>query len=282
MIEVNLIPDVKKELIRAQIQRNMVVSIAIIASIGAGIAIALIASYVYVAQGLMMSNTDKAITTEFDKLSQVEDLDKMLTIRNQLGTVSTLNKDKLVTSRLYTMLDVIVPHAPHSITLSSITVEPQVSDGTEAAEGSGEEGVASGAATVVTLEGQTAGSFATLEVFEKQIAAAVIEYKPNDGFESSGNLECGTEGLQCQYLTVGGGDRSTAVTVTDRNFGQDQKNERTLYFKLSFVIIPEVFSNNISNVTMKIGQDGKVTDSYRGVPRAIFGTESKKEDGDGN
>jgi hypothetical protein len=93
MIQINLVPDVKQELLRAQTQRNFIISIAVLLSIGAGIVILLVAGYVYGAQTLLMATSNKSIDTEYAKLSAVKDLDKMLTIQNQLGQVSSLNKD---------------------------------------------------------------------------------------------------------------------------------------------------------------------------------------------
>lgn len=261
MIEINLVPDVKRELLRAQTQRNFVISIAIIAAIAAGAVAVLVAAYVYGAQVLMMRTANSAIDREFATLSSVEDLDKMLTIQNQLNTVSSLNQNKRMTSRLYDMLNVIVPEDPHNVRISSMIVEPA------GAEDDGEE--VNGEATV-TLEGQTTGSYASLEVFEKMIAAAVIEYRVAEGGEETGELNCGDATRQCRHLAVGSGDRSTAIQVSEMSFGEDQSGARTLYFKLSFAIVPELLSNNVSDVRLKIGQNGNVTDSSLGIPRAIF------------
>jgi hypothetical protein len=274
MIEINLIPDVKRELIRAQIQRNAIVSIAIIVAIGAGVIVVLMALYVYGAQAYMMKKANDDITSQYNKLTSVQDLDKMLTIQNQLKTVSSLNDKKYVNSRLYDILNVIVPSSPHSIMLSSVSVGASSDSSGDSADASGGDGIP------IQIEGQAAGSYASLEVFEKTIAAAVIEYKPNDGYESKGDLSCGSKELECRYLTAGGGDRSAAITVSEMSFGENQEGAKTLFFKLSFTVAPEALSNQVSNVRIKIGKDGNVTDSYLGVPRAIFEARpSAKEEG---
>lgn len=275
MIEINLIPDVKQELLRAQTQRNVVISGSIILAIGAGVIVVLAALYVFGAQALMMSSANSTIDTEYKKLTSVEDLDKLLTIQNQLKTVSTLNANKRAGSRVYNMLNVIVPTDPHNIKISSVSVEPA---GTGDDTGSGDtSSVADGGATI-TIEGQTAGSYASLEVFEKTIAAAVIEYKLADGVEGTGTLNCGDSSKQCRHLAVGDGGRSKAINVTEMNFGEDQDGTRTLRFKLSFVVVPELLSSTASDVAIKIGENGNVTDSYLGVPRAIFGDRSNNEE----
>lgn len=48
MIEINLIPDVKQELLKAQRTRSMVVSIAIISSIAAASVVVLLLVYIFV------------------------------------------------------------------------------------------------------------------------------------------------------------------------------------------------------------------------------------------
>lgn len=266
MIQVNLVPDVKQELLRAQTQRNFIISIAILLSISAAVVILLVAGYVYGAQTLLMANSNKTIDTEYAKLTSVEDLDKMLTIQSQLSQVSVHNQDKRITSRMYDMLNVVVPDNPHNVKISSMAVAPS---GENALSGGTEE-VSADSGALVTIEGQTVGSYASLEVFEKMIAAAVIEYKVAEGSTGQGDLNCGDSAFQCKYLAVGGGDRSTAVKVSEMSFGEDQNGSKTLYFKLSFSVVPELLSNTISDVRVKIGKDGNVTDSYIGVPRAIF------------
>ena len=269
MIQINLIPDVKQELLRAQTQRNVVISAAVVLSIAAVVIVVLAAAYVFGAQKLMMDSANKDIDTKYNDLSKVEDLDKLLTIQNQLQKVSSLNANKNAGSRLYGMLNVIVPSDPHNVKISSLIVEPA---GTANEDGSTEEGSDSstGGATI-TIEGQTTGSYASLEVFEKTIAAAVIEYDLPDGADKTGTLKCGNSDKQCRWLAVGDGDRSQAINVSEMSFGEDQDGQKTLRFKLSFTAVPELLSNTTSNVTLNRGVNGNVTDSYLNAPRAIFG-----------
>lgn len=278
MIEINLIPDVKQELVRAQIQRNVIISVSMLISIVAVSLVLLVASYVYVGQALAIRSSNDTIDKEFAQLSAVEDIDKMITIKNQLSAVSALDQDKHVTSRLYDMLNVVVPKSPNKVTIASIAVEPPDSlqeDQPIADEAEGELATASSTAARITIEGQTPGGFSSLEAFEKMLASAVIEYKLTDNQSAGGDLNCGNDSYQCVYLAEGGGDRATAIDVAEMNFGEDQSGKKALFFKLSFNTVPEFFSNKVKDVRIKIGKDGNVTDSYLGVPRAIF--ESRPE-----
>ena len=277
MIQVNLIPDVKQELLRAQTQRNVVISIAIILAIAAGAVVVLVALYVFGAQKLIMDNADKTIDTEYSTLSQVEDLDQLLTVQNQLKRVSVLDADKNITSRLFGMLNVIVTTGQHEITVSSLSVMPVEAQAT----GTEEDGASSDASqgAVVTLEGQAVGSYASLEVFEKTIAAAVIEYNLPEGATETGDIDCGEIKKQCRRLVEGGGDRAQAVQVSEMSFGEDESGNKTLRFKLSFTVVPELLSNLASDVVVKIGARGNVTDSYVNTPRAIFRDRAQDEGG---
>jgi hypothetical protein len=276
MIQINLIPDVKQELLRAQAQRNVVISASIILTIAAAAIVVLVASYVYGAQGLMMDGANKTIDKEYQKLSQVEDLDRLLTVQNQLTKVSELNANKNVASRLYGMLNVIVPtDSGHAVTISSLTVDPASSSTTEGGDSAG----ATTQGAKITIEGQTTGSYASLEVFEKTIAAAVIEYKLPKDKDPTGDLSCGDKEKQCRRLAVGGGDRSQAIQISEMSFGEDQSGSKTLRFVLSFTVVPELLSNIATDVSIKIGANGNVTDSYLNAPRAIFRDRAEDQGG---
>src|SRR6476620_5874995 len=119
MIEVNLIPDVKQELISARRTRSMVVSISIIAMSISGGGVVLLSLYVFPGQGLRGKLADDSITNEYAELQKTKDLANMLTIQNQLTKISETHANKLVTSRLFDVLSVIVPAAPNNVSLTS-------------------------------------------------------------------------------------------------------------------------------------------------------------------
>lgn len=72
MIEINLIPDVKRELLRAQRARTTVISAAIVISIVAGAVVAALALYVYGVQTVRGVLLDNQIKDGAAKLSKVE------------------------------------------------------------------------------------------------------------------------------------------------------------------------------------------------------------------
>lgn len=78
---------------------------------------------------------------------------------------------------------------------------------------------------------------------------------------------------------MGGGDRAQAIQVSEMSFGEDQDGNKTLRFVLSFTVVPELLSNVATDVTVKIGVNGNVTDSYINAPRAIFRDRAEDEGG---
>jgi hypothetical protein len=155
MIEINLIPDVKQELLKAQHTRAAVISSSILVSIIAGGIVVALALYVFGVQTVRSSLLDGQITDGSTKLSQVEDLSKILTIQNQLTKISELNASKNIDSRVFDMLSAVTPGGTNAVRFSQITIDSEASS--------------------IRLEGQT-GTYDSMEVFKKTVASAVIEY----------------------------------------------------------------------------------------------------------
>lgn len=166
MIEINLIPDVKRELIRAQSVRRKVISLSIVSSIAVVGLVVVLAVYVFGAQGVRGVLADNEITKKGDELSKVEDLSKIITLQNQLKVISELHGDKMISSRVLDMLKSVIPPSPNEARISQFSVESE--DG------------------IIRLEGQTR-SFDSMEIFKKTIDAAVITYT-QDGEEQQVKL----------------------------------------------------------------------------------------------
>jgi Tfp pilus assembly protein PilN len=166
MIEINLIPDVKQELLKAEHSRSMVISGAIITCIVAGSVVALLAVYVYGVQFGRNIFVDNAIKSGSEKLAKVEDLSKMLTIQNQIGKINELNDTKTVDSRLFDVLSAVIPPAPNAVTISLLTLNTEDSK--------------------IRLEGQT-NAYDSMEVFKKTIDSSIIVYN-EDGTEKQVKL----------------------------------------------------------------------------------------------
>lgn len=111
MIQFNLLPDVKLEFIKATYRRRIITLFCIIAS-GVFITIfILMFLFVRVNQTGQLSDLDKDITTNVDKLrNENKDLDKILTIQNQLDSLPGLHDDKVIGSRVFDYLTQVTPN----------------------------------------------------------------------------------------------------------------------------------------------------------------------------
>jgi Tfp pilus assembly protein PilN len=160
MIEINLVPNVKQELIKAQRVRSKVIAGAIFIGVASVAVVILLAFYVFGVQTARSLIDDNAITDKSKTLANVSDLSKTLTIQNQLTKISSLNSSKNIYSRLFDMLTAIIPPAPNDVQISDMTIDSTTS--------------------TITLDGQAANSYAAVEVFKKTINGAVVKYDGND------------------------------------------------------------------------------------------------------
>ncbi|HET7630366.1 MAG TPA: hypothetical protein VFK03_03250 [Candidatus Saccharimonadales bacterium] len=126
MITLNLLPDVKKEFLKAQRAKATWTSVSILVTIVAiGLTI-LVAAWVYGAQNVHKSVLTGSIKDNEQALKDKQ-IDKYLTIQNQLETISSLHNQKTDFSRLLGFLPNLNPAAPDTITLSSLSVDTEES-----------------------------------------------------------------------------------------------------------------------------------------------------------
>lgn len=231
MIEINLLPDIKQELLRAQRIRARVIAGSVFVGVTSVAIVAILAIYVFTVQAVRSSMADNSIKQGSDKLSSVKDLSKTLTIQNQLTKISTLNSSKNIDSRIFDVLNVIIPPAPNDIQVSDLSVDSSTG--------------------LVTIDGQAANSYAAVEVFKKTISGATLEYTDANNISQQVAL-------------------ASSISTSNTSYGEDTSGNKVLRFTLSFVYAKELFSPESSKVSILITIDGNVTDSYLGVPRSIF------------
>jgi Tfp pilus assembly protein PilN len=109
MIQFNLLPDVKLEYIKAQRTKKLVILVASGVTIFSVVIFSAMIMQVYVIQKRTNSNLDKEIKSNSSKLTGVEDVDKILTVQNQLSTLVDLQNTKHSTSNLFTYLSQLTP-----------------------------------------------------------------------------------------------------------------------------------------------------------------------------
>ncbi len=122
MIQFNLLPEVKLEYIKARRMKRTVVGLALVAS---AVSLALFIGLfviVNVVQRQHINNLTVDIETGVAELKQIPDIDKVLTVQNQLGSLTALHEDKPSTSRTLTYLAQLTP-SNASIDTASVDFE---------------------------------------------------------------------------------------------------------------------------------------------------------------
>jgi hypothetical protein len=231
MIEINLVPDVKQELIRAQRVRSTVIGGSIVAGVISLVVVVLLSIYVFGVQSIRGAVSDSAITKGNEELTSVEDLSKILTIQNQLTKISDLNNGKSMTSRVFYLMGNLIPPAPNNIQLSNLIIDTE--------------------SKKMTLEGQAANSYAAVEVFKKTIEGARIVFTNESDEEEEVNL-------------------ATNINTGDTSYGEDISGRKVLRFTMSFEYSDELFASTIDNFKVRIATSGNATDSHLGIPSSIF------------
>lgn len=120
--EINLVPDIKNEMIKTLKLRNYIFFGCIVVAI-ASIASVVIFGIIAGGQKIAINNRQNTITKLSEKLNSYSDLNDFLTIKNQLDGISNITENKQVLSRTFNVLTAILPSGPDTITVSELNVD---------------------------------------------------------------------------------------------------------------------------------------------------------------
>lgn len=109
MVQFNLLPDVKLKFIKTQRTKHLVTFIATIVSV-VSVGLLLFSMFVvYIVQGQILSGLDKNINTANKNLTAVSNINEILTVQNQLSTLTSLHESKPAVSRVFAYLQSTTP-----------------------------------------------------------------------------------------------------------------------------------------------------------------------------
>ena len=120
MIKLNLLPDVKLEYLHTKRMQAQVISIASLVTLAAIGLVVFLALWVYGAQTLQKNHYTGEIKKNAATLKSIKDIDKYLTIQNQLANITALHDSKSDFSRLLTYLPTLNPSQPNNVTLTNV------------------------------------------------------------------------------------------------------------------------------------------------------------------
>ncbi len=233
MIEINLIPDVKQELLKAQRVRNYVISGAVIGGI-ASIAIVGVLVLVMISQAVAGGVFDASIKDLDKKLQSESDLSKILTVQNQLDRLSDMHKTKNIDSRLFPLLDAINPSAPNNVTISTVKIDAETK--------------------TISIEGQATNMYEAAEAFKKTIVGTTLQYRDEEGTEQKVSLV----------------KSASDVTSSDIGVSEDASGKKVLRLTMTFTYPDQLFSRLAENAVIQSPARSNVTDSYLRVPQSLF------------
>ena len=239
MIEINLLPNVKRELLKTRVMRNRVISISFLvggASIAAVVVLALILGSQIAAEAVQSG----VIKDRNDKLMAVEDLNKVVTIQHQLTKINEQHSRKKINSRIFDVVTAVNPVAPNNVSFSDIKVNPE--------------------SKTITLEGSAVNGYSALETLKKTILNTKVQ--TTDGDKSS-------EVSLTKEIKDGDtsfGENSEGKKVLQFSFSFEYAEE---------LLAPA--NNGTVSVLTPTGKVD-VTDSRQGIPDSLFKSNSKKQE----
>ncbi len=124
--EINLVPDIKLEMIKMQKIRNLIFFICIIISI-ASVSITLVLGSIKGAQDLAMSGQDSHMKNLSSKILGYDELAEFLTVQNQLRGIAQVENNQKVLSRAITLLKALMPSGVDTVEVSELAVDLKTS-----------------------------------------------------------------------------------------------------------------------------------------------------------
>ena len=303
MISLNLLPDVKKDLLRVRRERNLVVSISVVV-VGASIGVLLLLSGtlgVLVATKALMENGIKNDEQTIKQAQKKKQLDKYITIQNQLKQIGKLKSDQQVYSRLMDYLTQLNPAAPNNVQISSATIEAPA--GSSGSTSSSSSSSASADGITMTIEGKTT-NFSALDVYKNTLSKAQLSYEVEEEDTSSDSENSANSDGTYSKETSSDSDSSdsdsqskkkkksatkkkamkenlvTAVNVKDSSLSAGgSQNEALVSFTLTVTFNDSAFSPKSTNIKLEVPKE-TTSDGDRNAPKETFHTDAKDKSND--
>ncbi|HJP96754.1 MAG TPA: hypothetical protein VJ843_05305 [Candidatus Saccharimonadales bacterium] len=109
MIQFNLLPDIKQQYLKAQRQKHLVMFVSTVAIIAAVAIFVVLLLVVQVWQKKSISDLNTDIKRYSNELTNTGDLNKILTVQNQLKSLTALHDKKAVATRTFSYITQVTP-----------------------------------------------------------------------------------------------------------------------------------------------------------------------------
>lgn len=119
--EINLVPDIKDEMIKALKLRNFIFFLCIIIA-SASVAISLIFATIAVGQQAIVDSKKNTISNLSSTINSYSDLGDFLTIKDQLSNLAAISNNKKLLSRTFSVLSALLPTGADYIKISELSI----------------------------------------------------------------------------------------------------------------------------------------------------------------
>jgi Tfp pilus assembly protein PilN len=215
MIQLNLLPDIKREYLKARRVQARVISVAILACVVSAGVVVLAASWVFGVQAVQRASLSGNIDKKYKELTSIKDIDKYVTVQNQLANISSLHTNKPIMSRLFDILPAINPKAPHNIQITSLSVDVTT--------------------TTLSMQGST-DSYTGLEVLRDSLKNATVTYTTDESTEP----------------TTAALFKPESVQFVSQGLGKDANGKEIASFSLALQYEPAVFARDTKSITITV------------------------------
>lgn len=120
--EINLVPDVKEEMIKALKLRNLTFFLCIIVA-SASVGLTLLFASIAGAQQAIVDGKKQMLTDLSAKINSYGDLSDFLTIKGQLSNLEAITENKKVLSRTFGILSALLPNGADYIHISELDID---------------------------------------------------------------------------------------------------------------------------------------------------------------
>lgn len=259
MIQINLIPDVKLELVKSQRHRMVVMSVSIMVIIASLGLLVLLAGYVFGVQAALIGSATNNIKREDENFRNIEDIEKTVTVSNQLKHIQSSHENKAMTSRIFALLaEASAEGTDNAVAINSFDIDTTQN--------------------TISITAQTRyRGFDAAEVFRKNIEGMKLYYvEPEKDAVASE--------LSDSPLTKHDNEQSvqiaSEVNLTNMVLAREERegaSSESVSFRIDFAYDPLLFSQQIDMLRIRGLDRGNVTDSYTRLPQSLFNTTENQE-----
>ena len=122
-LEINLVPDIKGEMIRTLKLRNFILFLCIVVA-SASVAVVFLFGVIAGGQKIAIDNKKNLLDSFSDKLNSYSDLNEFLTIKDQVDNITAITSNKKVASRTFNILSALIPtNSPDTIEISELIID---------------------------------------------------------------------------------------------------------------------------------------------------------------